>query len=71
MVGRLAQRHGIRVELLEGVPAGVTARMKLPDTAIFGRDDQAQPAPVEAPCNRESWLWALWRRFYSVSWRGG
>ncbi|MGH1502579.1 MAG: ATP-binding protein [Acidimicrobiales bacterium] len=43
VVGRLAARHGLDVELLEGIPSGVTARIRVPDAAL-GRGD----APVAA-----------------------
>ncbi len=43
VVGRLAARRGIRVELFESPSGGVTARVTLPASALH--DDRAEPPP--------------------------
>jgi signal transduction histidine kinase len=44
VVGRLAARRGINVELFESPSGGVTARVTLPASALH--DDRAEPPPI-------------------------
>ncbi len=44
VVGRLAARHGVVVELMEGVTSGVTARVRIPQNLIVV--PKAAPAPL-------------------------
>ncbi len=52
VVGRLAARHGMNVELFEGVPAGLIARVRIPKSMIAseapaGVVDNTRPAATE------------------------
>ncbi|WP_433191277.1 nitrate- and nitrite sensing domain-containing protein [Actinoallomurus sp. CA-150999] len=50
VVGRLAQRHGIRVELRAALSGGLTAFVILPANAIHGQDaNQPSPRRLDSP----------------------
>lgn len=49
VVGRLASRHDIDVELFEGLLGGITVRVVLPDAAIDSGTEPQAEAPAETP----------------------
>lgn len=49
VVGRLAERHGLRVELRRNIYAGITAVVFVPADLLIDPADDARPEPVAGP----------------------